>query len=143
MWCLYLPGICIHAVPATVRPGSGELHIEVDPFPATFKFQPVQNTELPETPRAEPLPPPSPLNPIFSSAGSVASVASHVPLCHCCYRAPTKLTFHKKAFENTSTSVAASQMRNALTALADTVKDPHQKEVGSTRKLAHGLNNST
>lgn len=39
------------------------------------------------------------------------------------------LTDIEKAFENTSTSVAASQMRNALTALADTCKDPHEKEV--------------
>ncbi|KAL8888796.1 MAG: hypothetical protein Q9205_001750 [Flavoplaca limonia] len=32
------------------------------------------------------------------------------------------------AFENTSTSVAAGQMRNALNALTDTVKDPQEKE---------------
>ncbi|KZF22439.1 UTP--glucose-1-phosphate uridylyltransferase [Xylona heveae TC161] len=32
------------------------------------------------------------------------------------------------AFENTSTSVAASQMRNALNALTDTVKDPEEKK---------------
>lgn len=35
----------------------------------------------------------------------------------------------KQAFENTSTSVAASQMRNALNNLADTVTDPKQKKV--------------
>lgn len=34
-----------------------------------------------------------------------------------------------QAFENTSSSVAASQMRNALNALADTVEDPKEKEV--------------
>ena len=34
-----------------------------------------------------------------------------------------------QAFENTSTSVAASQMRNALNNLADTVKDPEEKKV--------------
>jgi len=32
------------------------------------------------------------------------------------------------AFENTSTNVAASQMRNALNNLADTVKDPQEKK---------------
>ncbi|KAI6970816.1 putative UTP--glucose-1-phosphate, partial [Hortaea werneckii] len=32
------------------------------------------------------------------------------------------------AFENTSTSVAASQMRNALNNLTDTVKDPNEKQ---------------
>jgi hypothetical protein len=34
-----------------------------------------------------------------------------------------------QAFENTSTSVAASQMRNALNNLADTVQDPEEKKV--------------
>lgn len=34
-----------------------------------------------------------------------------------------------QAFENTSTNVAASQMRNALNKLADTVKDPNEKQV--------------
>ena len=34
-----------------------------------------------------------------------------------------------QAFENTSTSVAASQMRNALNNLADTVKEPKEKQV--------------
>ena len=34
-----------------------------------------------------------------------------------------------QAFENTSTSVAASQMRNALNQLADTVDDPAVKKV--------------
>jgi hypothetical protein len=37
-----------------------------------------------------------------------------------------------QAFENTSTSVAASQMRNALNALTDTVKDPDHKQVGES-----------
>lgn len=36
---------------------------------------------------------------------------------------------HSQAFENTSSSVAASQMRNALNALADTVSDTEQKKV--------------
>lgn len=34
-----------------------------------------------------------------------------------------------KAFENASTNVAAAQMRNALTELAETVKEPEQKKV--------------
>ena len=34
-----------------------------------------------------------------------------------------------KAFENTSTNIAASQMRNALNELADTVSDPKIKKV--------------
>ena len=35
---------------------------------------------------------------------------------------------YDQAFENTSTSVAASQMRNALNGLSDTVKDPVEKK---------------
>ena len=42
---------------------------------------------------------------------------------------------HRQAFENTSTSVAASQMRNALNALADTVKDPNEKKVKNIQEL--------
>lgn len=44
--------------------------------------------------------------------------------------AETELTRHSQAFENTSTNVAAAQMRNALTNLAETVEDPKQKKVG-------------
>jgi UTP--glucose-1-phosphate uridylyltransferase len=40
-----------------------------------------------------------------------------------------QLTENAQAFENTSTNVAAAQMRNALTNLAETVKDPEQKKV--------------
>ncbi|KAL8871681.1 MAG: hypothetical protein Q9174_002541 [Haloplaca sp. 1 TL-2023] len=39
-----------------------------------------------------------------------------------------KLKRQTQAFENTSTSVAAGQMRNALNALTDTVEDPAEKE---------------
>ena len=39
----------------------------------------------------------------------------------------TRVRSHQ-AFENASTSVAASQMRNALNALADTVNDPNEKK---------------
>ena len=37
--------------------------------------------------------------------------------------------FFAQAFENTSTNVAASQMRNALNNLIDTVKEPSEKKV--------------
>lgn len=40
-----------------------------------------------------------------------------------------QLTDHTQAFENTSTNVAAAQMRNALTNLAETVEDPKEKKV--------------
>lgn len=42
------------------------------------------------------------------------------------------LTTIAQAFENTSTNVAAAQMRNALTNLAETVEDPQQKKVQTT-----------
>lgn len=41
----------------------------------------------------------------------------------------TQITDLSQAFENTSTNVAAAQMRNALTNLAETVEDPKQKKV--------------
>ena len=44
-------------------------------------------------------------------------------------KARAQLTNNPQAFENTSTSVAASQMRNALNNLADTVTDPTEKKV--------------
>ena len=40
-----------------------------------------------------------------------------------------QLTNPLQAFENTSTSIAASQMRNALNKLSDTVEDPAEKKV--------------
>ncbi len=40
-----------------------------------------------------------------------------------------QITNHAQAFENTSTNVAAAQMRNALTNLAESVEDPKQKKV--------------
>jgi hypothetical protein len=43
-----------------------------------------------------------------------------------------------QAFENTSTNVAAAQMRNALTNLAETVEDPDQKKV-RFRLVLHGI----
>lgn len=39
------------------------------------------------------------------------------------------LTDNGQAFENTSTNVAAAQMRNHLTQLAESVKDAEQKKV--------------
>lgn len=44
-----------------------------------------------------------------------------------------ELIDHTQAFENTSTNVAAAQMRNALTNLAETVEDPKEKKVRLTR----------
>lgn len=51
-----------------------------------------------------------------------------------------ELTEHSQAFENTSTNVAAAQMRNSLTNLAETVEDPEQKKVGGPRETALDIN---
>jgi UTP--glucose-1-phosphate uridylyltransferase len=37
-----------------------------------------------------------------------------------------------QAFENASTNIAAAQMRNSLTELAETVKDPEEKKLFET-----------
>jgi UTP--glucose-1-phosphate uridylyltransferase len=46
-----------------------------------------------------------------------------------------RLTEPVQAFENTSTNVAAAQMRNALTNLAETVEDPKDKKVFAAVQL--------
>ena len=42
-----------------------------------------------------------------------------------------------KAFEENSTSVAATEMHNALDNLAETVKDPNEKKVSSSTSELH------
>lgn len=150
-YCLYLPGICIHCAP--VSSGSvEELHFEDPDSSASFTYNHITETseihpafrklplvhldqqvslsyhtamiphsEIPSmhldlptpglTPDASPLTPGTPL--------------PHSP----CLQEFAELINYEKAFENTSTSVAASQMRNALNNLADTVKDPAEKKV--------------
>ena len=133
---MYIPGVCIHAVPVNGRLGSGNLHLEIDPFPANLTFKSLPRQELLDLDAAEDnKPPPRPLRPpppppppprlmkMPSSSSNSASVTKPA------LGELARLINDDKAFENTSTSVAASQMRNALTALADTCKDPRQKEV--------------
>lgn len=52
------------------------------------------------------------------------------------------LTQGDQAFENTSTSVAASQMRNALNNLADGVTDPKEKKVSTDMLSSHSHRHS-
>lgn len=122
----------MHAVPASCRPGSGDLHLELDPFPAALKFQSIPAQEVIVQEHAEVLAEASspPLMPPRHPGriATTAATSSSEELCEKCEDS-TMLNSFDQAFENTSTSVAASQMRNALTALADTVKDPHQKDV--------------
>lgn len=54
---------------------------------------------------------------------------------HTTTTAEPPLTDNGQAFENTSTNVAAAQMRNHLTHLAESVKDAEQKKVGLSRSL--------
>jgi UTP--glucose-1-phosphate uridylyltransferase len=187
-WCLYLPGLCIHAVP--VVPGSDdELHVQHPETPPSFRFyhlEPPVSKEPPirqeasslhlalrhslssDEPALEQHPahrwslirgsstPKAPLEnlptsrfpscPRFHSKQlpyfkrpPIPTFSSNMPALHSAASTPsttepilqdlTKLMSVEKAFENTSTSVAASQMRNALNNLADTVKDPEEKKV--------------
>jgi hypothetical protein len=125
-WCLYLPGICIHAVPVSCDSGSHELHHDLTASPKSFTFQAFK--------------PPLYLHPAFQYTTSTDPPA--LPAMASEFSPPptpqpenvdgaalSKLICHDKAFENTSTSVAASQMRNALNNLADTVTDPEEKKV--------------
>jgi hypothetical protein len=119
-WCLYLPGLCIHSAPAVPE---DELHHIVPDFPTSLIFHPFVEHPIHNHPAFRgPLPPeilPSPLTnlslPLFAPALELPPF--------------TMLMDGDKAFENTSTSVAASQMRNALNNLADTVSDPEEKKV--------------
>lgn len=58
------------------------------------------------------------------SGTPITMVKTHEAAWRC-----TRLTEPLQAFENTSTNIAAAQMRNALTSLAETVKEPEQKRV--------------
>jgi hypothetical protein len=145
--CLYLPGVLMH----WERPGKNILHHESRALPRTLRFISAIPTKAPITqhpafrqaltmatfhisssvspqsapslkpdenvvsPPLTPLPLPLPL--LLPKNPTLEEVA--------------KLIDHDQAFENTSTSVAASQMRNALNNLADTVEDPTEKKVCS------------
>jgi UTP--glucose-1-phosphate uridylyltransferase len=185
-WCLYLPGLCIHAVP--LAPGSDEeLHVRHPQTPPDFSFyhlEPASSNKSPAGQQAsiqrsklrlslysdessleqhpalqdssKPGPPPEshptlrpeqPLEdqsaprpnsrPSISSkkhltfAPKMPSPLSKVttPVHEATLQELAKLIDEDKAFENTSTNVAASQMRNALNSLADTVTDTEQKKV--------------
>ena len=224
-WCLYLPGVCVHAVPVRLGRNAAELH-RTTAKASSFKYYPIENRSTGEptdkqteilqhletppvlypdvhpalqrvsrTPEPVSQPPPSPPSPpqenyllkhslfteveprvyptfrnlekrYFKSSLPVddSPPRSRLPIPFPRNRAPfqrhpipdfspptmpamhseasipgtplpmiggtAKLIPHDdKAFENTSTSVAASQMRNALNQLADTVKDPEEKKV--------------
>jgi UTP--glucose-1-phosphate uridylyltransferase len=184
-WCLYLPGLCIHAVP--VVPGSDEeLHLQHPQTPLSFNFYhlvPPSSKEAPavqQTPSQHPAlrrslspeEPPLDQHPAFRGSSTpqlpidddptlrlscrprfpskqhrfqrppIPNFSSKMPAIHSEASTPgttqptlqeiAKLTSAEKAFENTSTSVAASQMRNALNNLADTVKDPEEKKLFET-----------
>lgn len=170
-WCLYLPGVCIHAVP--VSPGRDEeLHLQLPHLPSGFRFHHFELSSNPEYSsevdeflsdihpafRSLSPTPPSPLfGPSFqadlhsfSSTKQNYTAEAFIDFISPCpqkvsrwtrkfvfepamhsiakLQKTAKLTYDE-AFENTSTSVAASQMRNALNQLADTVKDPEEKKV--------------
>jgi hypothetical protein len=136
IYCLYLPGICIHVSSVSCDTdtdtdsdtGRSELHFDVNPFPQDFVFHFFKSPPLHQHPAFEPFTPP--YTPALASMASASS--SPLPSPQLEYpdgHKLAKLISDDKAFENTSTSVAASQMRNALNNLADTVQDPEEKKV--------------
>lgn len=133
-YCLYLPGICIHVSPVASETGKSELHLDVNPFPEGFAFHFFKAPPLHFHPALHSFTPPeTPALPTMASASS--SVLPSPALEHPDGCDLAKLICADKAFENTSTSVAASQMRNALNNLADTVTDPEEKKVCFAHRL--------
>jgi hypothetical protein len=139
-WTLYLPGICVHSVTEDNRENPLHLrsakqkarHLKYQPF---HLGEPTQELRLPleEHPffrstsadhHLAGVKSSGPDLPIFS-----AQPASSNLLLETVNSAETATNRNKQAFENTSTSVAASQMRNALNNLADTVTDAEDKKV--------------
>lgn len=133
--CIYLPGNLVH----WDRPGKNLLHLESKALPRSLGFTSAIPSEPPLTQHPA-------FCPSLTMAASNLSTGTSAPsLNHTEYDVPTplpipehptlreiaKLIDHDQAFENTSTSVAASQMRNALNNLADTVEDPTEKKVRS------------
>ena len=67
---------------------------------------------------------------MFLAAGSISSLNRHLYVSQLRDCSPLESSHETiQLFDNTATSVAASQMRNALNKLADTVKDPGEKKV--------------
>ncbi|TVY58121.1 putative UTP--glucose-1-phosphate uridylyltransferase [Lachnellula cervina] len=134
--CIYLPGNLVH----WDRPGKNLLHLESKALPRSLGFTSAIPSEPPLTQHPA-------FCPSLTMAASNLSTGTSAPsLNHTEYDVPTplpipehptlreiaKLIDHDQAFENTSTSVAASQMRNALNNLADTVEDPTEKKLFET-----------
>ena len=126
-WCLYLPGICIHAVPVSCDSGNHELHLDLPTSSKGFTFRAFKPPPLYLHPAFQPSTSTEP--PSLPTMASESSSPPTPPPEKVDGAALSKLISHDKAFENTSTSVAASQMRNALNNLADTVTDPEEKKV--------------
>lgn len=133
----------MHHVPANKY--DEPLHLETQD-PKTFTYQPLDFSQLREAQPASNTPLlqwPDLLcefeNSDRHSAGTLESLAER-PDPSKCFEFGIQYFDHtsdipKQAFENTSTSVAASQMRNALNNLADTVTNDEDKKV--RKKLTH------
>jgi UTP--glucose-1-phosphate uridylyltransferase len=134
---LYLPGVLMH----WAREGRDTLHHKstscpkallfgytraapppLAEHPAFIKPQDEMNSSSPASPDAFL----QPIDDVASAPLTPLPVPAEPTL-----RDIATLIDHEQAFENTSTSVAASQMRNALNNLADTVQDPDEKKVGA------------
>lgn len=112
-WCLYLPGVCIHALGSLDGIELELLHKVPD---VEIKYKSTSDLNGSNVN----------MHPAFPTMAQPRNFDVSPPM-----KSPAldKLTSNNQAFENTSTSVAASQMRNALNNLADTVSDPEEKKV--------------
>jgi len=129
-WTLYLPGICIHATHVPSESGFLEIHHENPSRPPNFRYSTFLRPPLTSHPAFRS---PSPTDPSIPHTMASEATPPITPQNECVDGAAlAQLISHDKAFENTSTSVAASQMRNALNNLADTVTDPEEKKVSPT-----------
>ena len=116
----------MHVFPVFSDTGKSELHLDLNISLDGFTFHTFEALPLHLHPAFQP---PTPLeSPTLFIMASESSAQPSPPLENSDGTAVSKLISHK-AFENTSTSVAASQMRNALNNLADTVADPEEKKV--------------
>jgi UTP--glucose-1-phosphate uridylyltransferase len=140
-WCLYLPGVCIHHASGTMHEEPLHLESELSISLQCHHFETAPGQQKSPDPAD---------HPALRATTSVRSSAIARNGSSGAARADFILSYNlslglailghdtngKQAFENTSTSVAASQMRNALNNLADTVTDPEDKKVCHTPRFA-------
>lgn len=154
-WCLNFPSYRTYHL----RRGSYELHIRSDILPSTISFSPIIRPDInlhPAFRRSRRdgfyggyVLAPVDMDTVESSMSSLPArladgesspdlTTTDLPPKPTLQDVATLIS-NDQAFENTSTSVAASQMRNALNNLADTVTDPTEKKVRQLKDVYMGM----